>query len=245
MCLLLAGTLAACGHQDAPPAAAGTVPKTEAPSANAPVTLQTFSLASGPDMAQVKIQPMIHPQFALTPPEVDSPVIFAVIRNEQQNLASPVLLKKIGATWRACELPAAGPSPGQREWVHAAASPARHELFAWMDDASASRAWQLTVWHSTDAGLNWQTLSAVKKPTNAAEFAGFVMAKNGAGRLSMHLDDDTDNLGHGYYHYATTDGGKTWTGPTFEPDDVVEADPQAEDDTISDAMKSAEEVPAP
>jgi hypothetical protein len=241
--MLMAGALAACGREDAP---AATAPATKgAASANGTVTAQAFSLANGPEMAQVKIQQMIHPQFALTPPEVDSPVIFAVIRNEQQNLASPVLLKRVGTIWRACEVPTAGANPGQREWVHAAASPARHELFAWLDDASASRAWQLTVWHSTDAGLTWQTLAAVKKPTNAAEFAGFVMAANGAGRLSMHLDDDTDNLGHGYYHYSTADGGKNWTGPTFEADDIVEADPQAEDDAIGDAMKSAEVISAP
>jgi hypothetical protein len=248
--IILAGAaiLAACGHDTAPApvTTSGPAGRTAAtPAANAPLPAQTFSLAAGLDMAKVQVQPMIHPQFSLTPPEVDTPVIFAVVRNEEKGLASPVLLKKMDSGWRVTEVPQFAAAATQREWVHAAACPARHELFALLDDSSESRAWALTLLHSTDGGATWATLAAVKKPTNAAEYAGFAMGKNGAGRISMHLDDDTDKLGHGYYHYATTDGGKTWTGPTFEPDDIVDADPQAEDDAIGDAMKAAEAIPAP
>jgi hypothetical protein len=246
--LAAAAPLAACGHDAAPapvttsgPAGSGAA----APSANAPLPAQSFAHAAGHEMAKVQVQPMIHPQFALTPPEVDTPVIFAVVRNEEKGLASPVLLKKMDAGWRVTEVPQFAAAATQREWVHAAACPARHELFAILDDSSESRAWALTLLHSTDGGATWATLAAVKKPTNAAEYAGFALGKNGAGRLSMHLDDDTDKLGHGYYHYATTDGGKSWTGPTFEPDDIVDADPQAEDDAIGDAMKAADAIPAP
>jgi hypothetical protein len=56
----------------------------------------------------------------------------------------------------------------------------------------------------------------------------------------MHLDDDTDGQPHGYYHYHTADGGKTWTGPTQEPNDVSEADPFDSTDTMQGAIKIAE-----
>jgi hypothetical protein len=183
---------------------------------------------------------MLQPQFSLTPPDVESPVLFAVVQNDKDDTGAPVVLKKIDDQWKILEIAEAG----DQEWVYAAACTPRHELWGILDSASDTRAAQLTLMRSTDDGLTWQFFAGVKKPVIEAEYAGFFMAANGEGKLTVHLDDDADKVMHGYYHYKTFDGGKTWTGPTFEGDDITEADSQRDLDTIQEAIKNAETVPA-
>jgi hypothetical protein len=238
-CLLLLS----CGKSESPPAAsaASVSPAASADSstpANAPASGNIVKLDAGADLSRVQNQQIIHPQFFLTPPEVESPLIFAHIHTDADS-GPPAILKKIGATWRIVQLDEAV----HQEWVYAAACPPRQEIWAILDLAGDAKAWQLTLLRSTDNGLSWQFFSAVKKPSNAAIYAGFALAKNGQGRLSMHLEEETDGHPKGYYHYRTTDGGKTWAGPTAEPNHVEEADTFEPTDSLPDAIKKVESIP--
>ena len=217
------------------------------PAANVAVSAKPVQMAAGAELAQVRNPQLIHPQFYLTPPEVDAALIFAAVRTETDT-GMPVILRKggsgapaatAGGGWRLAQL---AESPKQ-EWVYAAACPPRQEVWAILDNAGDAKAWQLTPLRSTDGGQTWQYAAAVKKPANGAIYAGFALAANGKGRLSMHLEEDADGHSHGYYHYATADGGTTWTGPTAEPNDVAEADPFDAAETLPGALKAAEAVP--
>lgn len=118
------------------------------------------------------------------------------------------------------------------------------EIWGILDGVGENHTTQVTLVRSIDDGTTWQFFAAVKKPTSDAQYAGFSMARNGEGRLSLHLEDDTDGVAHGYYHYKTADAGKTWTGPTLEADDIIQADSLDEVDTIQEAIKNAEAAPA-
>jgi hypothetical protein len=250
LCGLLIPTVlavASCGRTDVPvapetaaPAMTQNVAAKALPSANAAASRHVVKMADGVDLTQVRNQEMIHPGFSLSPPDVDSPVLFATVTNEKDETGSPVVLKKIDDQWKILELTEAG----DQEWVYAGACGPRKELWGILDSATETPVQQLTLMHSTDDGATWQFFAAVKKPADDAEFEAFSMAASGAGKLSMHLADDADKVLHGYYQYRTIDGGKTWTGPTFEADDVTDADSQRDLDSIQEAIKDAEAVPA-
>lgn len=243
--LLAAATLLSnCGKPDEPaPAPTTQTPSqtpAQLPNAAVPTSGHLVSITQGVDLAQVKNQDMIHPQFSLTPPDIAAPIILGAVENDEKKTGSPVVIKKVNGSWKIVELTEAGRS----EWVYVGLCPPRKEIWGVLDLATAERAESLTMLRSTDEGATWQFFSAVKKPIADAEYAGFSMDQRGIGRLSMHLEEDTGPVLHGYYHYATTDGGKTWTGPTFEGDDVTDADPLKDVDSLQDALKSAETTPA-
>jgi hypothetical protein len=240
--LLFLFAMSACGKTDTPIALPATQPisTTTAPSANVFISGHTIRLAEGFDLSSINNQAMIHPQFGLTPPDVETPVIFAVVQNADATASSPLILKKIGGVWKIVKLAEAD----YQEWVDAGAISGGKELWGILDVSGENRAAQLTLVRSVDEGMSWQYYAAVKKPVNDAEYAGFAMAADGKGRLSVHLDDDTDGIAHGYYHYTTTDGGKHWTGPTFEGDDILQADSLNDVDTLEEAIKNAEAGPA-
>jgi hypothetical protein len=179
---------------------------------------------------------MLHPQFELGPDDVETEVIFGVVRNEEKHSSFPMLLKKFGETWRIVEISEA---PGQ-EWVHAAAGPADGEAWGFLDlvnDHPDTKAPQLTLIHTTDNGLTWQYFSAIKKPAPAAYMVDFALSDSGAGRLTLHLLENNDPVAQGYYHYKTKDGGKTWTGPNAEPDETTEAESLKQFNTVRDVLK--------
>jgi hypothetical protein len=241
--LAFAVTLTACGKTETP--APATASSAAAPANNTPATGtvsgHSFKITDGADLAAVKNQQMLHPQFELTPDEVDAPVIFGVVQNDEKKTSSPVILKKFGAAWKIIEVNEAR----DQEWAYVAACPPRNELFGILDAAGDAPSSQLTLLRSPDKGTTWQYFSAVKKITPAAEYAGFSISKTGEGRLTMHLEEDDDEISHGYYHYKTADGGKTWTGPSFEPDDVVEADSLKRFDTVQEAIRATETPATP
>jgi hypothetical protein len=239
-------TASSCTKSDVPapatPASAPAATRTAVaqPSANVPVSGHLVKLADGVDLEQVRNQDMVHPAFSISAPDVTAPVLFADASNDKNDASAPVILKKIDDKWRILELT----DTGNQEWVYAGACGPRHELWAILDSAGESAAPQLTLMRSSDEGLTWQYFAAVKKPTDDAEFIAFTMAANGAGKMTMHLSDDADTIPHGYYDYRTNDGGKTWTGPAFEADDMTDADTQHDTDSLQDAIKDAEAVPA-
>jgi hypothetical protein len=226
--------LTACGKTETPAAA---TPGAPAPAASAPVVSVPASghilrLAEGGDLSQIANQQMIHPQFTVAPPAADSPLIFAVLQNEQKHATAPVILKKIGNRWKITELAEAP----QQQWGQVAIGPAKAELWAILDAAGDNESEQITLLHSTDAGNSWQFAVAVQKVSSFADFSAFSLAKSGQGRLTLHLTEDDDNITHGYYHYTTSDGGKSFRGPSFEPDDTAEAE-SLKSSSLQDALQ--------
>ena len=210
--LLCAAALPACGSSASTPAT-GTV------------TGHTFRMADAPDLSWVQNLPEVVPQFELTPDIVPTPLIFATVRADSRKTADPVIIRKEGTTWRIQEVT----DLHQHEWVYAAVAEERSEVWAIADGApglspDGARAPQLTLLRSTDAGETWTTFSAIRKPNPAAEFDSFHLTPQGHGRITLHLDADAPNgVRAGIYQYRTTDGGKTWSGPEFDLDDLDDA----------------------
>jgi hypothetical protein len=234
LCAALLLTLPACKPE--PPAGGPAAAASSAPIVSAALPGTPLNLEAGFDLATVKNQSMIDPQFRLMDPEVSRPLIFAAVRNPDTKTTTPVIVRRSLAGWKIIEL-AALPN---HEWVHVAACPARQELWGFLDAFDDNSAPRLAIVRSTDGGLTWQYWRSLKKPVPDAEYGGFSLAKSGQGRLTLHLEEDAGPTLHGYYHYNTTDGGDTWTGPTFEADDVSTADELKEFDTLPEALKATE-----
>jgi hypothetical protein len=95
--------------------------------------------------------------------------------------------------------------------------------------------------HSADAGLTWQLLPPFPKPASAATFDSLRMTDAGAGELRVRLEYDIVRraedaprnfkramvdpqvrvpVEHGVYVYTTRDGGRSWSEPQHEPNDL-------------------------
>jgi hypothetical protein len=227
-------TLVACDRATPVAAVAGE-------NANGAVPNITVQMANGVDLAKVQNPELVHAQFFLKVPDVDTPVIFGVVKADGR-VRDPVILKKMGpppGAWRVVQV-----SADWNEWVYAAACPARGEIWGILDAADAPKAEDLTLLRSVDGGATWKFFAAVAKPSPAAICTGFSMSANGRGRLAMQLVEDAGSRPHGYYYYNTQDGGKNWTGPTVETNDATVASTFAADQPLSQALLAAEAVPA-
>jgi hypothetical protein len=120
-------------------------------------------------------------------------------------------------------------------WSYVAAGPTTPEFWGVLDASLDDHQPDIVIAHSTDSGDTVQVAS-LPKPLPAAVFDSFCMDRHGHGRLSLYVYRDQAKLRQaGYYHYRTTDGGKTWTGPEHEPDGMLPAD-DAPDDVASPAQ---------
>jgi len=163
----------------------------------------------------------IFPDFELTDPEiVPAPLIFGYGRLDSMDLREPVILRKVGTTWRFVEMP----SLNHKDWVYAGAAYERGELWAILDSTTESKDPGLYLFKSKDQGQSWKLFSGLRPPTLQAEFVSFTLDAKGNGRITVHQDDDTDAAPRGLYAYTTGDGGVTWTGPTFSADDLISAE---------------------
>ena len=210
--LLLASSLLNSCSKSASPAPANN--------ATLPVPPITLNLAAGRPLTVGTMSEII-PEFLLTDPEiVPAPLIFGSGRYDPKDLREPIILRRNGNTWTFVELP----SLNHTSWVYAGASLDRGELWAILDSTPDSAGAGLYLFRSTDHGQTWIAFSGVRPPTLTAEFVEFTMTVRGQGRISVHQDDDLESTPRGLYAYTSSDGGKTWTGPTFTRDDLVSAD---------------------
>ncbi len=211
-------------------------------SANLAVPSITLDFANGRLLNTARIAEIL-PEYQITDPEtVPAPLIFGSGRIDALNLSEPVILRKIGSSWKFVELP----TLNHTDWVYAGASFERNELWAILDSTPESKTPGLYLFRSVDHGQTWKLFSGVKPPTILAEFVEFSMTAAGNGRLIVHQDDDTPETPRGLYAYASSDGGKSWTGPTFTPDDLISADPSPIP-SLQDTLQSldGESTPVP
>jgi hypothetical protein len=121
-------------------------------------------------------------------------------------------------------------------WAYGGSSEARHEWWGVLN-APDGKSNLVTLVKSADDGKTWQTTCAIRTVTEAT-VGTFQMSDSGVGKLVMQLDDDiSDTLRAGRYSYQSNDHGATWTGPTYEPDNLIAADATS-DTTMSDAAQA-------
>jgi hypothetical protein len=194
------------------------------PATNTPDKPWTIKLTEAPLLASVD-QAGLKATYELNSPQVPHPILFAAESDDAPTRVEPKIIVKIGGQWRIASLPA---SEDQNDFVYVGVCPARHEIFAILDCAVEDPGQVLDIIHSTDGGVTWSILGGVGKPTYMATFSAFHMDARGHGRLTVSYGDDLDQLKPGDYHYDTADGGKSWTRPTFEGDDLQNAEPVGE-----------------
>jgi hypothetical protein len=153
-------------------------------------------------------------RFAVSPPESYAPMIFADCRTVIQ--CHPVILVKERDGWKGIRLEAR-----QQGWEYVGASANGDELWAVLDGQVEGHSWELTLVNSEDRGKTWCVVSTVRKTCYYAGFHDFAMADDGSGRVTILLCDDyNDETRAGMYHYRTSDGGRTWSLPEWEPSAV-------------------------
>jgi hypothetical protein len=138
--------------------------------------------------------------------------------NDDEVIASiPILAKKVDGEFVG--LPLADTRLRDAAWAYAGGGPNKGEVWGVLDASLNANQPDLLVVHSTDAGATF-TIRAIAKPDEVAEFDSFCMGPDGNGRVSVYVGADvsSDAIKPGYYHYRTTDGGKTWSKPEYEPD---------------------------
>lgn len=128
----------------------------------------------------------------------------------------PAILAKTDDKWLV--LPFEGDLLQQSGWEYVGSTHDRTQMFAVLDNQIESPGWDLVILASSDGGRTWTLRSTLRKVCYYAGFHDFVMDRKGRGRLTILLNDDYhDDITEGLYHYRTSDGGCTWTGPEHEP----------------------------
>ena len=153
----------------------------------------------------------------------------------------PVLGTRNGQQYKVVKLREAW---GADQWHGVFSGPRPADVWGVLDQASDDqggdddKADDVTLVRSTDAGHTFQ-VAALRKPCPKAAFADLVMARNGHGRVTLSLAEDCGRFKMGLYHYRTTDGGRTFQRPQFEPDQTHPAEDVPDDEQPATGDQSA------
>jgi hypothetical protein len=135
---------------------------------------------------------------------------------------TPLIVAASKGAWVALDLKDA--RLANAEWQFVASGPADGEIWGVLDDTLTHKGKVILLAHSTDAAQTW-TITQVTKPFETGEYDSFAMDKSGHGRLTVYLTPTTRHPSRsGFYHFHTTDGGKTWSSPDHENDNLDPAD---------------------
>ena len=114
-----------------------------------------------------------------------------------------------------------------------AAGPGAKEIWGAIDTVAGDSRASFVLAHSTDGGATF-AMTVFRKPTRRAEFFDFAMDRDGHGRVTVLLDGDVGSHKAGRYHYQTTDDGKTWSAPRYEPNAMKRSDPVPDEEQPDD-----------
>ena len=230
---LLLATLAVAGC---------TQPMTPAGTSPATVTLpiQWITISQSESQPLIKLRPSgttIDLAFKLKTPLADHLFYFGEMENNDQQMMPFVAIKENGRM-QALRLEKEW---GSDRWTMVCAGPNAGEVWGVLDQPKDDPGDTFSLVHSADGGKSWQ-VGSIHKPCDAAGFVDLVMAKNGKGRFTLMLDADCPSnakLKAGLYHYRTTDGGKTWAAPEYEPDATRPAEEVPEEEQINQGQTAA------
>jgi hypothetical protein len=165
----------------------------------------------------------------LTPPATTETIYFGELDqfgndpdNDEPIGALPIIAVRNGTSWVAVPLT----SEGMRDagWRYVAAGPGAKEIWGAIDTVAGESRGSFVLAHSVDGGATF-AMTVFHKPTRRAAFFDFTMDRSGHGQATISLDADVGPHKAGLYHYQTTDDGKTWSAPRYEPDAMKRADP--------------------
>ena len=174
-------------------------------------------------------------------PQSRMPIYFGTVSpSAGEGETSAILAIRLGEKFQAIRI--ADERLSSPQWMYAGAGPGLGELWGVLDDGSDPPAADLLLVHSTDGGMTWH-IDALHKPTEQADFTEFQMDRAGHGRVSLYVSSDQADddapvekkrrgnrrraprrppVRAGYYHFRTSDDGKTWL-LTTEPDAMTPA----------------------
>ena len=135
---------------------------------------------------------------------------------EEVRVVAPGVFVGGDGGWAEADLPE-GAGAEQTSWTFVGRAPDRPEVWAIAEIAVAGPGHDLELVSSRDGGQTWHHY-ALSKVTRFARFESLHMTRDGAGAVTVLLDEDgaqseVDSPEPGYYTYTTTDGGRTWEGP--------------------------------
>ena len=137
--------------------------------------------------------------------------------DEKQTSSLPIIAKKTGDSWRA--LVVEDPRLKDASWSYVGGGPHHGEVWGVLDASLDADQPELLLAHSSDGGATF-TLTALHKPDPKADFDSFCIGPDKKGRVTVYVspDPDSGSTKPGYYHFRTSDDGKTWSKPEYEPD---------------------------
>jgi hypothetical protein len=142
--------------------------------------------------------------------------------HETATATQPLMVAASKGAWLAIDF--RDPRLPNAEWQFVASGPAEGEVWGVLDDTLTHKGKVILLAHSTDAAVTW-SVSAINKPFDSGEYDSFAMDSAGHGRLSIYLAPTSKRPGRaGFYHFRTTDGGKSWSSPEHETDNLDPAD---------------------
>jgi hypothetical protein len=150
--------------------------------------------------------------------------------DDQPTMSVPIIAKREGDNWRAVAIRDARLKDAA--WSYVGGGPNRGEIWGVLDASLDADQADLLLAHSSDGGKTFE-LSALRKPDPAADYDSFCIGPDGKGRVTLYRFPDPEDESAskpGFYHYRTTDGGKTWSSPEFEPDVMWPARDVPDDD---------------
>jgi hypothetical protein len=170
----------------------------------------------------------------LAPPATTETVYFGELDdfgndpdNDEPIEALPIIAVRNGGSWMA--VPLAGEGMRDAGWHYVGAGPGPKEIWGAIDTVAGDSRSSFVLAHSTDGGTTFE-MTVFHKPTRKAEFFDFAMSADGHGRATVSLDADSGPHKAGLYHYQTTDDGKSWSVPIYEPDAMKRADQVPDDE---------------
>jgi hypothetical protein len=136
--------------------------------------------------------------------------------DENVNSSIPIIARLNDGKWKMLRID--DKRLHDADWSYVAAGPHRGEIWGMLDRTLDAKQPDLLIAHSTDGGSMF-TLTALHKPNEVADFDSFCLGPDGNGRLTLYASGADESVDRpGFYHYRTTDGGRTWTGPSYEAD---------------------------
>jgi hypothetical protein len=152
----------------------------------------------------------------------------------------PIIAWATHGKWSAIEIN--DPRLKNAAWTSVVAGPSKGEIWGILDQNLDDRQKDVLLVHSTDAGETFQ-IQSLAKPSENADYDSFCMDAGGHGRLTVYLDAANEkNAKAGFYHYRTTDGGRTWSSAQYEPDGTAPADDVPDDDQPDESAKPVQKV---